>query len=90
MAQAGKQGGDDLLIAALRRQMEPVSGIGFGRVLAFRYKQGLPVHHVAISTSASTMIHAYHGRGVVEVDVTSWWMRRMVACFEFPLTGALI
>ena len=78
-------GGDDVLLKALRRHMEPVYGIRAGRVLAFRYRQGLPVKHVAIATGPCTMIHAYHERAVMEVDISSWWMRRCAAVFEFPM-----
>ena len=80
-----KSGQADLLISALRRNLEPVAEIKAGRVLAFRYRQGLPVHHVAIATSAQTMIHAYHQRAVFEVEIIPFWKRKLVACFEFPL-----
>jgi NlpC/P60 family putative phage cell wall peptidase len=82
-----KTGGEDLLLKALRRHMEPVSRTSAGRVLAFRYQQGQPACHVAIATSASTMIHAYHERAVMEVEVSPWWMRRCVGAFEFPMRG---
>ena len=79
-----KTGGEDVLLEALRRHMEPVYGISAGRVLAFRFRQGLPVKHVAIATSGNTMIHAYHKRAVMEVDISQSWMRQMVGAFEFP------
>ncbi len=80
-----KTGGEDVLLKALRRHMEPVYGIGYGRVLAFRFRPSSPVQHVAISTSATTMIHAYHERAAFEVEITRSWMKRLAACFEFPL-----
>ncbi len=79
-----KTGGEDVLLKALRRHMEPVCGISAGRVLAFRFRQGLPVKHVAIATSGSTMIHAYHKRAVMEVDISPSWMRQLAGAFEFP------
>lgn len=85
-----KTGGADVLLRALRRHMEPVFGASAGRVLAFRYKQGLPVSHVAIATSASTMIHAYHARAVMEVEFSPWWLRRCVGAFEFPRLGGVV
>jgi len=80
-----KTGKDDVLLKALHRHMEPVYGISAGRVLAFRFSQGLPVKHVAIATSASTMIHAYHERAVMEVDISKGWMKMLVGAFQFPL-----
>ena len=79
-----KTGGEDVLLKALRRHLEPVYGISAGRVLAFRFRQGLPVKHVAIATSPSTMIHAYHDRAVMEVEITKSWMKMLVGAFEFP------
>jgi len=78
-------GGDDVLLKALRRHMEPVYGINAGRVLAFRYRQGQPLSHLAVATGTSTMIHAYHKGAVMEVDISSWWMRRCATVFEFPM-----
>ena len=80
-----KTGSEDVLLKALRRHLEPVYGISGGRLLAFRFRQGLPVKHVAIATGTGTMIHAYHDRAVMEVDITKSWMKMLVGAFEFPL-----
>lgn len=80
-----KTGGDDLMMDGLKDHMFRVDpSPAPGRVLAFRYRAGLPSHHVAIATSASTMIHAYHKRAVMEVEITPWWMRKLAGCFEYP------
>ena len=82
-----KTGGAEVLLPALHRHMEPAEGIGAGRVLAFRYRHGLPVSHLAIATGAGSMIHAYHARAVMEVEITPWWRRRIAGCFAYPDGG---
>ena len=84
-----KTGGEDILLKALRHHMDPVFHIGAGRVLAFRYRPVLPVMHLAIATGTGTMIHAYHKRAVMEVEITPWWRRRLAGCFDFPLRGSI-
>jgi len=81
-----KRGGADTLLGALQRHLDfDPNGISAGRVLAFRYRPSLPVHHLAIATSKDTMVHAYHGRGAWEVPINNFWLRKLDSCFAFPI-----
>jgi len=84
-----KRGGEDSLLAALHRHLNfDPTGISAGRVLAFRYRASMPVHHLAIATSSTHMIHAYHGRGASEVPIIDYWRRKLDSCFVFPIGRA--
>ena len=70
------------LLAAAKRYFIPP-----GALLLFRWRPHVPVKHVAISSSDSTMIHAHEGIRVCEVNLTSWWRRHLAAVFTFPLSN---
>lgn len=90
--------GSEPLLEAARRSMVELESVLLARrgdVLAFRYRIGMPAKHVAIvsrchpnglglSVSGDYMIHALEGTGVVEVSLTSWWLRRCAGAFRFP------
>jgi len=84
-------GGEETLLAAARRWLteKPVNEAAVGDVLLFRMAPGCPAKHCAIlSDTAGTeprMIHAYWGRAVVESWMGSWWRRRLVAAFDWPV-----
>ena len=54
-------GGRERLLAAARRHLIPVDAPGPGRVLIFRWRDGLPAKHCAIATDTARMIHAHDG-----------------------------
>jgi len=74
------------LLAAAQRYFIPLETdvIPPGALLLFRWRPHVPVKHVAISSSDSTMIHAHEGIRVCEVNLTSWWRRHLAAVFTFP------
>ncbi|MFB9139704.1 NlpC/P60 family protein [Maritalea porphyrae] len=55
-----------------------------GQVVLLRMHTGLPAKHCAIVTEPNRFIHAQERVGVVEVPISNWWRRRIVAQFEFP------
>jgi cell wall-associated NlpC family hydrolase len=55
-----------------------------GDVLIFRMRRGALAKHAAIAASSRTMIHAFEDNCVCEVPLTSWWLRKIAACFRFP------
>lgn len=77
-------GGDDLLMRAAERWLEPVAEAQGGDVLLFRLKAGLPARHCGIRSGPDTLIHAYWGRAVSETALTPWWQRRIAGQFQFP------
>lgn len=84
-----KTGGDDMLLAGLDKHMTKLPQIPtLGCVLAFRYRQRLPVHHLAIATGQNTMVHAYHRTKVLEVEITPFWLRKLSGCYGYPMRGA--
>jgi len=80
-----KRGGEDILLDALHRHLDFTNGLDLGCVLAFRYRPNQPVTHLGILTTPTTMVHAYHGRGALEVPVSNFWRRKLDSAFEFPL-----
>lgn len=77
-------GGRERLLAAAARHLIPVDAPGPGRVLIFRWRDGLPAKHCAIATDAGRMIHAHDGACVAEVALSGWWRRHLAASFAFP------
>ncbi len=65
--------------------LETRGTIETGDILLFRYREDLPCKHMAIASSATTMIHAYDRTAVVETSIGSWWQRRIAGIFTFPL-----
>ena len=80
-----KRGGEDVLLAALHRHLTCMPGIEAGRVLAFRYRPNQPVSHLAVATTKRSMVHAYHGRGALEVTISDYWRSKLDSCFDFPM-----
>lgn len=83
-------GGEEALWAAARRWLieVPVAAARTGDVLLFRMAPSSPAKHCAIlsdDAGEGRMIHAYWGRAVVESWIGSWWRRRLVAAFAWPL-----
>ena len=78
--------GNENLAHAARRHMIEIDpkNIMAGDLLLFRWRAGLPAKHLAIATSATTMIHAQHGACVCEVHISSWWRRHIAFVFRFP------
>ncbi len=71
------------LVAALEDHgMKRVTGeIKAGDVLLFRYDH--QPQHVALATSADTMIHAFAVAGrVVETGIGAYWRRRLVGVYR--------
>ena len=55
-----------------------------GDVLLFRWRAHVPAKHLAIVTSAHSMVHAHDGACVAEVALTPWWLRHLAFVFAFP------
>ena len=77
-------GRDDLLLAAGRHLLPCAGAFGPGDVLVFRWRAHLPAKHLAIATTAATMVHAHEGASVAEVAVAPWWSRHLAGTFSFP------
>jgi NlpC/P60 family putative phage cell wall peptidase len=78
--------GDETLADAAFRHLMPVPLQQFdaGDVLLFRWRDGFVAKHVAIASSAATMIHAHDGASVCEIAIAPWWRRRLAYAFQFP------
>lgn len=58
-----------------------VNDIRAGDLLVFRYDR--QPQHVALATSATTMIHSFAPAGrVVETSIGPYWQRRLLACYR--------
>ncbi len=70
------------LVAAIEAHgARRVEAIRAGDILVFRY--GALPQHVALATSATTMIHAFApARRVVETALGDYWRRRLVAVYR--------
>jgi NlpC/P60 family putative phage cell wall peptidase len=77
--------GSSLVAALEAHHAQPVIDIGPGNVLLFRFDK--QPQHVALATSATTMIHAFAPAGqVVETSMDDYWKRRLTGIYRFPLT----
>ena len=76
--------GEETLLEAAERWLEPEPDPQPGDVLVFRLKPGSPCKHVGIMASPDTVLHAYWGRAVVESWLHPFWSRRIAAAFRFP------
>lgn len=70
----------DLLVAATER-LAP-AGQEAGAIVLFRL--GAQPRHCGILVGPTRFIHAQERVGVVEVNLTDGWARRVVGCFAFP------
>lgn len=80
----GRRPDGHALEAALRQHGAiKADGIAAGRVLLFRYDR--QPQHVALATSAATMIHSFAPVAeVVETCIGPYWQRRLVGIYAFP------
>jgi NlpC/P60 family putative phage cell wall peptidase len=78
--------GQELLLEAMRRHFDsaPLDEYLPGDILAFRFRDRLPVTHLGVATSATHMAHAHAGACVSEVAIGPHWRRRLAAAFSFP------
>jgi NlpC/P60 family putative phage cell wall peptidase len=78
--------GSETLIAAATRHLTliPLADARAGDVIVFRFRPGLPAKHVGILSAANQFVHAMEGGPAVEIALTPWWRRRIVAAFAFP------
>lgn len=83
----GEAGGREILLAAARALLLPVTHPSPGDVLLFRMRDGGIAKHLGIAAEvgpAASFVHAYTGHGVVESPLSGPWIRRVVARFSFP------
>ncbi len=90
------QGAEELLAAAERHLLRVArpEAAAIGDVVVFRIRTPGPAKHAGIicalpasgplEREGPRMVHAQEGVGVVEVSLSSWWRRRIVAAFRFP------
>lgn len=78
--------GEETLLMAARRHLteQPIHAVLPGRVLIFRYREGLAAKHCGIVTAQDCFVHAMEGVAVSEVALTHWWRRRIAGVFAFP------
>ncbi|MEM9421729.1 MAG: NlpC/P60 family protein [Pseudomonadota bacterium] len=78
---------DDPLLAASRRHLneKPHTALLPGDMLLFRMVQSGPAKHCGIYAGEGRFIHAYSGRAVTVSSFSSWWQKRLVGVFSFPI-----
>lgn len=90
-------GAETLLEVGCRHlvRLDPADAAQPGDVLVFRMRDTGVAKHAGILVGAlpasgllerdgARLIHAQEGLGVVEIALTRWWRRRVVAAFSFP------
>jgi NlpC/P60 family putative phage cell wall peptidase len=77
--------GGEILIEGLRGYLAPIAKTdrAAGDVLAFRWRQHLPVMHLGVLSGNETLIHVHQHAEVCEVPLTPWWHRHCAAAFSF-------
>lgn len=79
--------GQEVLLAAALRWLQPQPTAAAGDVLLFRMRDGSIAKHLGIAAetgASASFIHAYTGHGVIESPLSGPWVRRIVARFAFP------
>ena len=81
----GEAGGAEVLAEAARRFLLeiPVTAAGPGALILFRMARNAPAKHCGIR-SASGLIHAYEGAGVIEEPWSPQWARKAAFAFLYP------
>ena len=87
----GEMRAEETLLGAARRhltEVPPWQDVVPGDVLIFRMRKGAIAKHAGIVTEAigptpTRMIHSQEGAGVVEINLSSWWVRRIAGFFSF-------
>lgn len=81
---------EERLWRAAMRHLRPVTDpepFEPGQVLLIRMRECAVAKHLGVLAEAgpaASFIHAYTGHGVVESPLSTPWLRRVVARFEFP------
>ena len=81
----GEAGGAEVLAEAARRFLLeiPVAEAGPGALILFRMARNAPAKHCGIR-SATSLIHAYEGAGVIEEPWSPIWARKAAFAFHYP------
>ena len=81
----GEVGCEEVLAEAARRFLLeiPIAVAGTGALILFRMARGAPAKHCGIRT-ATGLIHAYEGAGVIEEPWSSVWARKAAFAFLYP------
>ena len=81
----GEAGGSEVLAGAARRFLLdiPLSEAGPGALILFRMARNAPAKHCGIRT-ATSLIHAYEGAGVIEEPWSPQWARKAAFAFHYP------
>ena len=81
----GEAGGTEVLAEAARRFMIeiPLTEAGPGALILFRMARNAPAKHCGIR-SATGLIHAYEGAGVIEEPLSPIWARKAAFAFHYP------
>ncbi len=77
--------GEETLALAAGRHLLPVAAddLAPGRVVLFRWREGLVAKHCAILAPDGQMIHAHQGACVAETALSPWWQRRLAYVYAF-------
>jgi len=81
----GEAGGEEVLADAARHFLLeiPIAASGPGALILFRMARNAPAKHCGIR-SASSLIHAYEGAGVIEERWSAIWTRKAAFSFHYP------
>ena len=81
----GEAGGEEVLAAAARRFLQeiPIATAAHGALILFRMARNAPAKHCGIR-SATSLIHAYEGAGVIEEPWSPIWARKAAFAFHYP------
>jgi NlpC/P60 family putative phage cell wall peptidase len=85
---AEASGAETLIGAAtLHLSLIPLADAKGGDAVVFRFRPGAPAKHIGILSAPDRLVHAMEGGPAVEISLTPWWRRRIVAAFSFPGTS---
>lgn len=82
----GDSNGNEDMVAAAYKYLEPVSlsAMQPGNVILIRWKSHRVAKHSMILTGDRRAIHAYNRSPVTEINLSQWWMDKIIYAFAFP------
>ncbi len=80
----GEVENQELMIEAANEYLIQTETVVPECVLVFRMNRNSVAKHCGIVTEDNSLIHANFSRGVVEENLTNYWLRKIAGIFLFP------
>jgi len=80
----GEAQGEEKMLEAGINYLVPTETVEVGSIIVFRMKPGCVAKHCGIVIAKDIMVHAHVVKGVEEVHLVDYWVKRIAGVFNFP------